>query len=188
VRYRDLDITKGDIKLTLLDRVLKLSTEKLTLAQGTIDSATTLDASSGGAKLDAHAAIAEVQARPLLKTFAGNDRLGGTIAFETTIKGNGKNEKELISSLDGTGHVKVTDGAIYGINLAQTLRKAGTLGFGSSTTEKTDQGRRHRQSRHEDARAALPLDRQRHDPDAAADHRLYGGGEAGGDDAGSGRQ
>jgi uncharacterized protein involved in outer membrane biogenesis len=138
VRYRDLDITKGDIKLALLDRVLKLTVDKIALAQGTIDSATTLDASGGGAKLDYHIAVAGVQARPLLKTFAGSDRLGGTVEFETTIKGSGKNQKELISSLDGAGHFKVTDGAIYGINLAQALRKAGSLGFGSSQTEKTD--------------------------------------------------
>ncbi len=138
VRYRDLEISKGDIKLTLADRVLKLTAEKLSLAQGTIDSATTLDASAGGAKLDYHAAISGVQARPLLQTFAGSDRLGGTIEFQTAITGSGRNEKELISSLDGNGHFKVTDGAIYGINLARTLRKAGSLGFGDSQAEKTD--------------------------------------------------
>ena len=138
IRYRDLDISKGDIKLALADRVLKLTADKLALAQGVIDSATTLDGSGAGAKLDQHITIAGVQARPLLKTFAGSDRIGGAIEFETSIKGGGRNQKELISSLDGTGHFKVTDGAIYGINLAQSLRKVGTLGFGSSETEKTD--------------------------------------------------
>jgi len=138
VRYRELDLAKGDIKLALVDRVLKLTAEKLALAQGTIDSAMTLDTSGGGAKLDYHIAAAGVQARPLLKTIAGSDRLGGTVEFETTVKGSGKNQKELVSSLDGTGHFKVTDGAIYGINLAATLRKAGSLGFGSSQAEKTD--------------------------------------------------
>lgn len=138
VRYRDIEIKKGDINLALANRVLKIAATKLALAQGTIDAAITLDASAGAAKLEYQATVAGVQARPLLKTFAGSDRLGGTIAFETAIKGNGKNEKELISSLDGTGRFKVTDGAIYGINLAQALRKAGTLGFGGSTTEKTD--------------------------------------------------
>jgi len=138
VRYRDLDIAKGDVKLTLADRVLKFGIEKLALAQGTVDGLTTLDASGGTAQLNEYIAIAGVQARPLLQTFAGSDRLGGAIEFETTVKGSGKNQKELISSLDGSGHFKVTDGAIYGINLAQALRKVGTLGFGASQTEKTD--------------------------------------------------
>lgn len=138
VRYRNLDITKGDIDLGLSKRVLKLMAKKLALAQGSIESALTLDGSGGGAKLDYRADIVGVQARPLLEAFAGSDRLSGTIAFETTIKGTGRNEKELISSLDGTGHFKITDGAIYGINLAQALREVGTLGFGSSKAEKTD--------------------------------------------------
>src|SRR5262249_50231933 len=41
-------------------------------------------------------------------------------------------------SLNGTGTFKVTDGAIYGINLAHALRQVGTLGLGDSPTEKTD--------------------------------------------------
>lgn len=138
VRYREVDVSKGDIKLALADRVLKVAAEKLALAQGTIDAATTIDASSGGAKLESHVAISGVQARPLLQAFAGSGRLGGTIEFETTVKGAGKSEKDLISSLDGSGHFKITDGAIYGFNLAQTLRKVGTLGTGGSETEKTD--------------------------------------------------
>jgi AsmA protein len=138
VHYRDLDISKGALKLALADRVLKLTAETLALGQGTIDSATTLDASGAAVRLDYHVAIAGVQARPLLKAFAGSDRIGGTIEFETTAKGSGRNQKELISSLDGTGHFKVTDGAIYGINLAAALRKASSLGLGAAETEKTD--------------------------------------------------
>jgi AsmA protein len=138
VRYRGLDITKGALNLALAERALKLTAEKLALAQGTIDSTTTLDASGGGARLDHHVAIAGVQARPLLKAFAGSDRIGGTIEFETTVKGSGRNQKELISSLDGTGHFKVTDGAIYGVNLAAALRQAGSLSLGGAQTEKTD--------------------------------------------------
>jgi AsmA protein len=138
VRYRELDITKGQIRITLSNGVLKLATDKLALAQGTIDAAAAMDASAAALKLDYHAAAANVQARPLLETFANSDRLGGTIVFETTGKGSGVNEKELIQSLNGTGTFKVTDGAIYGINLAKALREVGSLGLGDSPTEKTD--------------------------------------------------
>jgi AsmA protein len=138
VRYRELDITKGQIRIALNNGVLKLATDKLALAQGTIDAGATMDASAAALKLDYHAAAANVQARPLLETFANSDRLGGTIAFETTGKGSGDDEKELIQTLSGTGTFKVTDGAIYGINLAKALREVGSLGLGDSPTEKTD--------------------------------------------------
>ena len=138
LRYRGLDIAKGDIMLVLADRVLKLTAGKVALAQGTIDAAATLDASSGAAKLDSRVGVAGAQARPLLQAFAGTNRLGGTIQFQGAVKGSGRNQKELIASLDGSGSFKITDGAIYGINIAQTLRKAGSLGFGGGDTQKTD--------------------------------------------------
>jgi AsmA protein len=138
IHYREFDITKGDITIALAKGVLTVSTDKIALAQGTIDSGATLDGSGTALALDYHASVSGVQARPLLQTFAGSDRLGGTIAFETKGKGAGKNEKELIGTLNGTGQFKVTDGAIYGINLAQTLRQVGSLGTASSQTEKTD--------------------------------------------------
>lgn len=138
VRYREIELSKGVVTLTLADRVLTIAAEQLTLAQGAIDSVAKLDATTDTAKLDYHATIAGVRARPLLQTFAGSDRLDGTVASDAEIIGRGRNQKELVSSLAGGGHFKVTDGAIYGINLAQTLRKAGTLGFGDTRTEKTD--------------------------------------------------
>ena len=138
IRYRDLNITKGDITVTLAKGVLTVGTDKIALAQGTIDAGATLDASGPALAIDYHATAAGVQARPLLQTFAGSDRIGGTIAFEARGKGTGKNEKEVIQSLAGTGQFKVTDGAIYGINLGQTLRQIGSLGIASSQSEKTD--------------------------------------------------
>ena len=138
VTYRDLDITGGDVRIALASRVLTVTTGKLTLAQGSLDSTLKLDATGAVPKLDAHVVVAGMQARPLLQSFAGSDRLGGTIALETTVRGAGRNQKELVSSLDGTGTFRVTDGTIYGINLAQILRKAGTLGFGASPAETTD--------------------------------------------------
>jgi AsmA protein len=137
VRYRGLDIPKGNVKLTLDQRVLKITVEQLGLAQGTINSATTLDGSGRGAKLDQHVAIAGLQARPLLQAFAGTDRLSGTITFETTVKGSGRSQDELISSLNGAGRLKVTDGAIHGIDLGSVLRQAGQLGRGAEH-DKTD--------------------------------------------------
>ncbi len=138
LRYRDLDVTNATVGFTLADRVLKLTTARFTLARGTIDSTGTLDAASGAAKIGVRATIAGLQVRPLLRTFAGTDRFGGTAALEATVAGTGRSPKELVSSLDGAGSFKVTNGAIYGINLAQTLRKAGTLGLGNAQAEETD--------------------------------------------------
>lgn len=138
VRYRDLDITKGAVTLTLSERVLKVTLDKLAIAQGTIDGAVILDGSGDVPRLEQRIAVSGIQIRPLLKAFAGTDRLGGTMGVEHAVKGSGRTEMELISSLDGSGRFKITDGAIYGINLADTLRKAGSLGLAGGHNEKTD--------------------------------------------------
>jgi AsmA protein len=138
VRYLDLDIKQGEIKATLNGGVLKVTMGKLALAQGNIASDVTLDGASPTAKLEYQASASGVQAEPLLKSFADSDRLSGTIAFQANGKASGKSEKELIETLNGAGQFKITDGAIHGINIAATLRKAGTLGFTNSATEKTD--------------------------------------------------
>ncbi|HYB10488.1 MAG TPA: AsmA family protein [Alphaproteobacteria bacterium] len=138
IGYRDLSISQGQIKSTLKDGVLKLTVEKLALAQGTITSDATLDGSGPAAKLDYQATVNNVQALPLLKTFADTSRLSGTMNFQTNGKASGKSEKELVETLNGAGQFKITDGAIHGINLAATLRQAGTLGLSNSANEKTD--------------------------------------------------
>ena len=137
-RYGDIEATQGQLTATLTNRVLKLSVEKLALAQGTITSSLVLDGSSPAAKLDYDVAVTGAQARPLLKIFADTDRLSGTIEYQTTGKGSGRNQKELVESLNGSGRFVIRDGAINGINLASTLRQVGSLGFKGSSEEKTD--------------------------------------------------
>ena len=137
-RYGELEATQGQLTATLSNGILKLSVEKLALAQGTITTAVVLDGSNPVAKLDYDVSVAGAQAKPLLKTFADSERLSGTIEFQTTGKGGGRNQKELIESLNGSGKFAIRDGAINGINLASTLRQVGSLGFKESTAEKTD--------------------------------------------------
>jgi AsmA protein len=44
----------------------------------------------------------------------------------------------MVETLDGNGRFRFTEGAIHGINIAQTLRNAQSLGFGDAGEQKTD--------------------------------------------------
>jgi len=138
VHYRDLDVKQGALKATAANKVLTVSLDKLSLAQGTISGKLTFDASAAVPKLDYQLSVAGVQALPLLKTFANNSRLSGTLECEMSGQGNGKSEKELVGTLSGKGQLKITNGAIHGINIAQAMRVIGTAGFGGSQAEQTD--------------------------------------------------
>ena len=138
VRYRDLVIQSGRMAATLAGGILKTSIDELKLADGTVSASATLDGSGSGAAIDYQISVAGVQSRPLLKAFAGTDRLSGKALFEAKGKAKGGNQKELVESLNGNGRFKFLDGAIHGINLAASLRKVKTLGFGGSEKKKTD--------------------------------------------------
>ena len=138
VRYGDLDIEKGTATLSLAKGVLKAAVAKLQLANGTVDLNATIDGSAAAAAIDYQLDVAGVQARPVLKTFAGTDRLSGATTLQASGRTKGANAKQLVSALNGKGGFSFKEGAIHGINIAKTLRNAGSLGFGGSSTEKTD--------------------------------------------------
>jgi AsmA protein len=140
VLYKDLTIKSGRITVTLAGGVLRAAIEDLQIADGTVDSSVTLDASGSAATLDYQASIVGVEARALLKSLADNDRLSGKADFQTRGSARGRNQKQFVETLNGDGSFRFLDGAIHGINLAATLRKAKTLGFGAEgdSTQKTD--------------------------------------------------
>jgi AsmA protein len=141
LRYGDLTIKPGLIKAVIDNGVLKVSIEELKASGGNMTAAATVNTSSETATFDYEANISGIEARPLLKTFAGFDRLSGKAELQAKGTAQGNNQKEVIGSLNGDSLIKFLDGAIHGINLAATLRKAKSLGFEkdkAGESEKTD--------------------------------------------------
>ena len=140
IRYRDLVIDSGRAEIALASHALKLALQHVKLANGSIDAAASLATTTQGLAIDYQASGSGLQARPLLDTFAGIDRLSGTAAF--TAKGHavGQSQKALIQTLDGSGSFTFRNGAIHGINIAALLREARTLGFDQNarSAQKTD--------------------------------------------------
>ncbi len=140
IRYRDLFVEEGRATAKLAGGVLEASIERVKLAEGELSAASKVDGSSPAAAIDYRASVVSVQARPLLKAFAGTDRLSGRANFEATGIARGRNQKELVESLNGNGRFKFEDGAIHGINIASALRKAQALGLSAEAgaEKKTD--------------------------------------------------
>ena len=140
IKYRNLVVNKGRMTLTLEKGVMNAAIEALKVAGGTIDAKAMVDASGKQARLGYSASVKGVQARPVLKAFAGTDRLSGIADFAAEGQTAGRSEFELVKALNGKGSFKFVDGAIHGINIAGTLRKAKSLGMGGASDEskKTD--------------------------------------------------
>ncbi len=138
--YREIKVTGGSVKVLLKGGVLESSVEKLRVAGGIIESKVSLDGSGRAAGLDYRLAVSELAARPFLASLAGSGVLSGSTTLEAKGTARGVNQKELVGSLNGDGHFKFIDGAVHGINIPATLRKAGSLGLDNEAAKelKTD--------------------------------------------------
>jgi AsmA protein len=139
ILYKEVTIENGVITVSVQNGVLNAAIDKLGVAGGTVDIKVTIDASQPKAVLAFQATIANTQALPLLKSFAGTDRLSGTANFNANGQAVGSNQKQIVETLNGGGGFKFLDGAIHGINIAETIRSLGSLGFGEEgPPQKTD--------------------------------------------------
>lgn len=74
-----------------------------------------------------------------LKDFAQFDRLSGLTELKGSLSAQGPSQRALVQSLSGNGSIRLTDGAIRGIDLAQLVRNARSLITGADTSaQKTD--------------------------------------------------
>lgn len=115
------------------------------LYQGTLNGSLAVNA-RGTPRLAARQKLAGVSIGPLLKDAADKDILEGRGNLNLDVTASGTTVGAMKKTLNGSAAINLRDGAVKGINLAQTLRSAkarlGTLRgeqtVSSNTAEKTD--------------------------------------------------
>ena len=141
LRADRLDLGQGaltDMALhaVLQDGALALDIARLSLFGGALTgrvSATAGDPQRVAAALD----LAGVQLRPILSRFAGVDRLTGTGALTADLTAAGPHLDAMMRSLSGAASVRLTDGALLGLNVAGMVRQA-TGGGAAGGPQRTD--------------------------------------------------
>ncbi len=95
-------------------------------------------ADSSGA-FEKHLKLENVQMEPLLVDASGSDRLSGSATITADISGRGKNQREMVESLQGTSRISILDGAIKGANIADMVRNVqSAFKQVDKTAQKTD--------------------------------------------------
>jgi AsmA protein len=122
---------------------LELSPHSAQLYQGSLAGA--LSADANGNRFTLKENLAGVNIGPLLKDVADKDMLEGRGNVSVDLAAAGTSVGALKKALSGSARVELKDGAIKGINLAETLRKAksalgakGATEQGANKQEKTD--------------------------------------------------
>jgi uncharacterized protein involved in outer membrane biogenesis len=83
--------------------------------------------------------LSGVQIEPLVTALTGGSQMKGTANVSVKVTGKGATQPAIMNSLDGSGDVKITDGAIKGINIANFLRNAKqAFVLGGDTNQSTD--------------------------------------------------
>ncbi|ROQ30594.1 AsmA family protein [Gallaecimonas pentaromativorans] len=114
------------------------------LYSGAIKLSAQLDARKQPARLAVQNELSGVQIEPLLKDFMQSDKplLAGTTSTKASITAIGLTPNSITESLNGSADFQFRDGAVYGINVAHELRKAGAILKGQSApqedSKKTD--------------------------------------------------
>lgn len=130
-------------KFRLANGKLDISPHSARLYQGSTAGALTLDAN--GNRFALKEDLSAVSIGPLLRDLADKDVLEGRGNLALDLSSSGNSTSALKKALNGTAGVNLKDGAIKGINLAETFRKTkSALGAksateqGASKQEKTD--------------------------------------------------
>lgn len=124
LRLKGLDLSAVDLQLALAGGQLTLKQFSAGVAGGQVTASGVLDARQQPARYQVHKRVQGVEVRPLLQTLAQTDLLEGKGDLEVEAQGSGLSEQALRSRMQGKVNLKLSDGALHGINLAEMIREA----------------------------------------------------------------
>lgn len=143
-KVKGVDVGASTLTAKLNNGKLDFSTTEAALFGGTAKAVIGVNASGATPAISAKVNLANVQAKPVLTTFAGFDKLSGTTEANLDVTASGNNQQAMMNMLGGSGKVVFRNGAIEGIdivNLAKAIQsKLGEMGVGGGKTEFVEMG------------------------------------------------
>ena len=139
------NVKLSDVRMTVKAKDGKVEIDPLlaNLYGGSVRSVVTADANTN--RFSVKQSLSDVTIGPLLQDALNQDLLEGRGSVNLDLAAQGDTTGALVKTLSGEAGVLLKDGAVKGINLAQSLRSAGDLlslkrdkEAAASSTEKTD--------------------------------------------------
>lgn len=124
LRLKGLDLGAVDLQVALAKGLLTLKQFHATVAGGRVTANGVLDARQQPASYQVHKQVAGVSIRPLLQTLAHSDLLEGKGDLDVQVQGRGLSALALRNGMQGKVTLKLSDGALHGINLPEMIREA----------------------------------------------------------------
>lgn len=115
---------KIHLEINAANGLIKLHPVSANLYQGLYQGNISLDARGRVLKFALHHNLKNVQVGPLLKDLTGDDKISGTANNRIKLRGSGANVDQIKQTLSGSGQFSFTDGAVKGVNIADSIRRA----------------------------------------------------------------
>lgn len=142
VRYRDVAIGKTRIDATLESGRLIARLSRMAFYNGKANGEIVLSSGDNGdAILQGRLSADGIDGGRFIKDIAGIDRITGKAWLSLALAARGRNERALVSTLNGATTLRFTDGTIRGIDIAAMVRKvtsATLTGWDRSANKSTD--------------------------------------------------
>ena len=122
LEYGELDIQNVDLDLALVNRRIDARLTGFRLYQGTGNLQLIANARTATPSYRLVADLDGLDALPFLSAAAGFERLTGTGGLNMDLRSSGASQAAIMSGLSGSGAFGFNDGAIVGINVAETIR------------------------------------------------------------------
>jgi AsmA protein len=138
--YQKIQIGKSALKVALNGGKMVANLTEMALYNGNGKAEIVVDGSGAVPAINQSIELTNIDSFPLLRDAADMKRLEGKANAKYAIAGRGRNQKEIVSSLNGDGNVKFLDGAIRGVNIAAMVRNVSTafVKQGFDDSQKTD--------------------------------------------------
>jgi AsmA protein len=133
LQFRDIVVTDAALRTVLSNRRLQAELQNFALYDGLGRVTAVVNARQATPSYSLDAQLNGLDALPFLEAAAGFDRLAGTGTMALALSATGGSQAAIMRSLDGNGNFSFADGAIVGINIAETIRNVG--GFVANARE-----------------------------------------------------
>jgi AsmA protein len=119
---RGTDVGPSTLEVKLLNGSLHFTSSEAALSDGKFSSDLRLNAVAATPSMSFVFDMTDVQAQPILATFAGFKKLSGAANAHVSLTGSGNSQKDIISTLGGSGKVEFRDGELQGIDLVKIAK------------------------------------------------------------------
>jgi len=140
--YGELDIENVELAINLQNRRLDANLSNFQLYEGAGNIRVIANNRTATPSYRVTANLDSLNALPFLEAAAGFDRLMGTGGITLDLRASGASQAAIMNALSGNGEFGFSDGAIVGINIAETIRNVsqffGTTEPAQADTEQSD--------------------------------------------------